>query len=74
MPATTLNNNYLTIAQVRDYLNISLSAAYELARRKDFPVSRIGNCIRIPEDAFFAWIDMQTSIPSQLRAFMERSA
>ena len=74
MAVTTTKNKYLTISQVREHLNISLSSAYELSRRKDFPVCRIGNAIRVPESAFHAWIDMQTSIPMQLRAFMERSA
>lgn len=33
-----LKNQYLTVANVGRYLNISQSKAYELAHRKDFPV------------------------------------
>ena len=32
----TINTNYLTISDVKHYLNISQSAAYELSHRKDF--------------------------------------
>jgi len=61
---------FLTIRDVQNYLNISQSAAYELAHRKDFPCCRIGGTIRVPRDAFFAWVEMKTSIAPQLRSFM----
>lgn len=62
----TINTNYLTISDVKHYLNISQSAAYELSHRKDFPVCRFGSCIRIPRDAFLAWVESRTYIPSTL--------
>lgn len=62
----TINTNYLTISDVKHYLNISQSAAYELSHRKDFPVCRFGSCIRIPRDAFLAWVESRTYIPSAL--------
>lgn len=74
MTLTHEKTTYLTISEVKNYLNISQSAAYELTHRKDFPVCRIGSSIRIPKEPFLAWIDMQTNIPAQLRHFMERSA
>ena len=40
--------NYLTVADVKNYLNISQTAAYALTRRKDFPVCRLGSIIRVP--------------------------
>lgn len=64
----TINTNYLTISDVKHYLNISQSAAYELSHRKDFPVCRFGSCIRIPRDAFLAWVESRTYIPSTLAA------
>ena len=42
-----LKNQYLTVANVGRYLNISQSKAYELAHRKDFPVCRFGGSIRL---------------------------
>ena len=57
---------FLTIAEVRAYLNISQAAAYQLAHRKDFPVCRFGGNIRIPKDAFMAWVNARTYIPTAL--------
>ena len=61
---------FLTIRDIREYLNISMSAAYELTHRKDFPVCRVGGSVRIPGDAFFAWVKMKTNISPQLRSYM----
>ena len=57
----SLKNQYLTIAEVKNYLNISQSKAYELAHRKDF---RFGGAIRIPREPFLAWIEQKTYLPS----------
>ena len=57
---------FMTLTDVKVYLNISLSAAYQLSRRKDFPVCRFGGSIRIPRDAFLAWVDSRTYIPTAL--------
>lgn len=61
-----LTDHYLTIADIRCYLNISQSAAYELTHRKDFPVCRFGSSIRIPRDAFLAWVESRTYIPTAI--------
>ncbi len=58
--------NYLTVADIKSYLDISTAAAYELTHRKDFPVCRLGSSIRIPADLFLAWIDQHTHIPAEL--------
>ena len=66
---TKKNNDvcaFLTIAEVRSILNISQSAAYQLSHRKDFPVCRFGGNIRIPRDAFFAWVEARTYLPTAL--------
>jgi len=63
-----IQNAYLTIADVRKYLNISQSAAYELSHRKDFPTCRFGSSIRIPRGPFLAWVEKHTYIPAGLRA------
>lgn len=74
MQIITLSNEYLTIAEVKSYLNISQSAAYDLANRTDFPVCRIGSCIRIPREPFLAWVDMHTQIPAQLQSRVRKGA
>ncbi len=61
------NEVYLTIAEVGTYLNISLSNAYTLARRKDFPVCRFGGSIRIPQGPFLMWVEKATRLPNGLR-------
>lgn len=59
-------SNYLTVADVRNYLNISQTAAYELSHSRDFPVCRFGGSIRIPREAFLAWVASRTYIPTAL--------
>ena len=61
-----LTNAYLTISDVRKFLNISQSAAYELSHSKDFPVCRFGGNIRVPRDAFLCWVKSRTYIPTSL--------
>ena len=66
---TTKNNDvcaFMTISDVQKFLNISLSSAYQLSKRKDFPVCRFGGNIRIPKDAFLAWVNARTYIPTAL--------
>ena len=58
--------NYLTVADIKSYLCISTTAAYELTHRKDFPVTRLGSSIRIPTDLFLRWVEKHTKIPSDL--------
>lgn len=55
---------FLTVADVQRWLNISQGAAYALAHRKDFPVARFGGAIRIPRVAFLAWVEANTSNPN----------
>ena len=67
---TIVSCDYLTVADVRRYLNISQAKAYELTHRKDFPVCRFGACIRIPRDAFMAWVQQCTYVPPCLARAM----
>lgn len=60
------NNDYLTVKDVKNYLNISQSKAYELVHRKDFPVCRFGSCTRIPRKLFLAWVEKHTKVPTDL--------
>jgi excisionase family DNA binding protein len=61
-----LKHDYLTATEVSKYLNISLSKAYELTHRKDFPTCRFGGSIRIPREAFLSWVEQHTRIPTGL--------
>jgi len=57
----------LTVAEVKQYLKLSQSAVYALVHRDDFPVTRIGGAIRIPQKAFLLWLDSKTVIPPALK-------
>lgn len=60
------SRNYYTVTDIKNILKISQSAAYELTHRRDFPVCKFGGTIRIPEDAFWSWVDARTYIPTTL--------
>ena len=64
------SQEYLTVTDVQEWLNISKASAYELTHRADFPVCRFGSIIRIPRDAFLAWIVSKTYIPDELHRYM----
>lgn len=64
--SNVFEKSYLTVADVKSYLNISSTAAYELAHRKDFPTCKIGSSIRIPTELFLRWVDYHTRIPAEL--------
>ena len=63
-------SEYMTIAEVKAILNISLASAYELTHRKDFPVCRFGGSIRVPRTALHLWIQQHTQMPKNLREAM----
>lgn len=68
----TADSEFMTVAEMQSYLKISQSAAYELTHRKDFPVFRVGSIIRIPRDAFYAWVESLTKIPAALKSTMQQ--
>ena len=45
---------------VKDMLGISISSAYELMCRKNFPSVRIGNRLIVPKNKFRNWIEKET--------------
>lgn len=44
---------------VKDVLGISISSAYELMHRRDFPSVRIGNRLLVPKDKLREWIEKE---------------
>lgn len=65
-----MQTNYMTVADVERYLNISKGAAYSLTKRSDFPICRFGGSIRIPRDAFLVWVEKMTAIPKEIKVRM----
>ncbi len=72
---TTLDgmSGYMTVSEVRDYLSIGKTAAYELVHRADFPVCRIGGSIRVPRNEFLCWVERRSRIPYELRRGLLRA-
>ena len=58
---------FYTVSEIKDYLKISKTAAYDLTKRTDFPVCYIGSSIRIPVKEFENWVTQQCRIPAALR-------
>lgn len=58
----------LTVNEMAKILGIGRSSAYELCRQQEFPVIRIGKCIRISKKALLDWIERA----SQVKYFNER--
>ena len=50
----------LSAEHIAEALGISRALAYQLLRRKDFPVVHIGKRMIVPRDAFIKWISDQT--------------
>ena len=64
---SVFEKEYLTVSEVRNYLCISSTAAYELIHRADFPVCHFGSVIRVPSKYFRLWIDQHTKVPAGLQ-------
>ena len=50
-------NDLLTVPEMAKILKISRSKAYALVKEKDFPVIKIGKCIRISEKKVLSWLN-----------------
>lgn len=70
--ASIFEKQYLTVSEIRSYLNVSMTTAYELVHRKDFPVAYFGSNIRIPTGPFLAWVESRTHIPDDLNKYMRQ--
>jgi excisionase family DNA binding protein len=51
----------LKVDDVASIMNLARGTAYELVHRQGFPAVRIGRCIRIPREAFLAWLNAQAN-------------
>jgi len=57
-----LENETLTARDIKQILNISINAAYNLIHSKSFPVIRIGNSFRVPKATFYEWMKSSHTI------------
>lgn len=56
-----------SIAEVAAILGVSESNAYEMARKKEIPVRRVGGRILVPKKEFLAWWEGGIEMPHQER-------
>lgn len=49
----------LSVREIAKVLGISKTSAYELVRRKGFPVLKIGSRLVVPKENFISWIESQ---------------
>ncbi len=56
----------LRIEDVMSILGVSRWTAYELIRRGELPVLRVGRVVRIPRQALDAWIKDNTIQPHEV--------
>jgi excisionase family DNA binding protein len=52
---------FLTVKDLKAYLNIGWNNAYKLANSKGFPAIKVGNCIRISKKELDIWISKQAN-------------
>ena len=52
----------LTMKDIKDITGLSKPKVYELAHMHGFPMVRFGRAIRVPRDAFLAWLDRQAGV------------
>jgi excisionase family DNA binding protein len=50
----------LTVEEAAKQLGIGRTFAWQLVRRGDLPIVRLGRCVRVPRRALEAWIARQT--------------
>jgi len=49
------NKNYISVEETAEYLNISLSKAYELCRKRSFPSVKLGVAWKVNKNALDEW-------------------
>ncbi len=49
----------MTTEDIQNFLRISRNTAYDLIKRKEFPVLKFGRLIRINREKFLEWFDKE---------------
>lgn len=53
---------FINILEMARLLRISRSKAYELVKIENFPIIKIGKCIRINKEELFKWLQNQGNV------------
>ena len=51
---------FLNAEFISEILGISISSAYELMHKKDFPTLKVGNRMVVPKEKFRLWVEKNT--------------
>jgi len=51
-------NDLITVPEMAKLLKISRSKAYSLIKQVDFPIIRIGKCIRVSRNSLEQWLSI----------------
>lgn len=51
-------SDLLTVLDMAKILKISRSKAYSITKEKNFPLIKIGKCIRINKNELFKWLNI----------------
>lgn len=54
-----MDMEFLTVDEVQKILKIGINQAYDLCKREDFPVIKLGRAYRIPKAEFIKWCEKQ---------------
>lgn len=56
------DKKFLSVSEMAELMNISLSGAYQLIHRPEFPALRVGRRVIIPYDRLMIWVDENLGI------------
>lgn len=59
-----MNDQWMTVKEVAEYLNLSRDMIYRLAQQGTIPVSRVGNRWRFKKEKIDQWMEEQASASS----------
>jgi excisionase family DNA binding protein len=52
----------LTMRHIQEITGLSKPKVYELPHQRGFPAIRFGRAIRVPREAFLAWLNKQAGL------------
>lgn len=59
-PDATIDRPFLSVTEAGALLGVQRGRAYALASQGVFPTVRVGGRIRVPREAFSAWLEAQS--------------
>ena len=54
-----MNNILITVPEMAELLKVSRSKAYSLVKERNFPIIKIGKCLRVKKEELYNWLNNQ---------------